>query len=105
MPTMTCAAVAVQQTVDRTPRAAFNRPFRRRRPARDTADSGAGGRVEGDRRVGGGAGAGAWGGAGHRGPGGPRGEAGGWRGGGGGRRGRWGRRCRGRVRRCAGGSV
>jgi hypothetical protein len=26
-PTMTCAAVAVQQTVDRTPRAAFNRPF------------------------------------------------------------------------------
>jgi hypothetical protein len=27
MPTMTCTAVAVQQTVDRTPRAAFNRPI------------------------------------------------------------------------------
>jgi hypothetical protein len=27
MPTMTCTAVAVQQTVDRTPRAAFDRPF------------------------------------------------------------------------------
>ena len=27
MPTMTCTAVAVQQTVDRTPRGAFNRPF------------------------------------------------------------------------------
>ena len=26
-PTMTCTAVAVQQTVDRTPRGAFNRPF------------------------------------------------------------------------------
>ena len=27
MPTMTCTAAAVQQTVDRTPRGAFNRPF------------------------------------------------------------------------------
>jgi hypothetical protein len=27
MPTMTCTAMAVQQTVDRTPRAAFNRPI------------------------------------------------------------------------------
>jgi len=27
MPTMTCTAVAVQQTVDRTPRGVFNRPF------------------------------------------------------------------------------
>ena len=27
LPTMTCAAVAVQQSVDRTPRGAFNRPF------------------------------------------------------------------------------
>src|SRR6185436_5737988 len=67
LPTMTCTAVAVQQTVDRTPRGAFNRPFRRRRPARDSADSGPGGRVEGDRRAAGGAGAGARGCAGHRG--------------------------------------
>src|SRR6185436_19387873 len=59
MPTMTCTAVAVQQTVDRTPGGAFNPPFRRRRPARDSADSGPGGRVEGDRRAAGGAGAGA----------------------------------------------
>ncbi|MDT5347072.1 MAG: hypothetical protein QOH91_359 [Mycobacterium sp.] len=27
MPTMTCTAAAVQQTVDRTARGAFNRPF------------------------------------------------------------------------------
>jgi hypothetical protein len=27
MPTMTCTAVAVQQSVDRTPRGVFNRPF------------------------------------------------------------------------------
>jgi hypothetical protein len=27
MPTMTCTAAAVQQTVDRTLRGAFNRPF------------------------------------------------------------------------------
>src|SRR4051812_2623803 len=58
-PTMTCTAVAVQQTVDRTPRGVFNRSFWCRWPAaRDSADSGPGGRVEGDRRAGDGVGAG-----------------------------------------------